>query len=199
MRPATPRQCTSRSCLGARGSRRIRATAGAIPRAFASLAAGLFLFDLLINLPGWSSAAPVSSLLVPSVDLLLVAAALMGSATASPGPRLGIRIVVCVVLVFLLGWVTGTRFGFDIAFSLFGGHSAARFAAGCAVSAAAVAAAAGLAWLSSRLVIHGFSHIVTRSAFLAAVALLTVFQVISGGHIFVPSEIPRVVRAIGLF
>ena len=178
-----------------------RAAAGPPRSAAATLAgltAGLILFDLLINLPGWSFAAPVSSLLAPSVDLLLVAAALMGAATASPGPRLGVRIVVCVLLVFLLGYAAGTRFGFDIAFRLFGGNSAVLFAAGCVLSAAAVAAAAGLAWLFSRLVIHGFSHIVTRSVFLAVVALLTVLQVISGKHIFMPSEIPRIVRTIGL-
>lgn len=159
---------------------------------------GLLLFDLLINLPGWSPAAPVSSLLVPSVDLLLVAAALMGAATARPGPRIGIRIAVCVLLVFLLSYATVTRFGFDAAFHLFGGNSAVLFAAGCILSVGAVAAAAGLAWLFSRFVIHGFSHIVTRSVFLAVVALLTVFEVISGRHFFTPSEIPRLVRHIGL-
>jgi hypothetical protein len=158
----------------------------------------LFLFDLLINLPGWSPAAPVSSALAPSVDLLLVAAALMGAATAGRGPRIFIRIAACVLLVFLLGYATGARFGFDIAFRLIGGSSAVRLAAGCLLSAAAVAAAAGLAWLFSRLVIHGFSHIVTRSVFLAVVALLTVFQVVSGRHIFMPSEIPRLARTIGL-
>jgi hypothetical protein len=164
----------------------------------ASLAAGLLLFDLLINLPGWSPAAPVSSALAPSVDLLLVAAALMGAATASSGPRMFIRIAVCVLLVFLLGYVAGTRFGFDIAFRIFGSDSAAGVVAGCLLCAAAGAAAAALAWLFSRLVLHGFSHVVTRSVFLAVVALLTVFQVISGRHIFMPSEIPRFIRNIGL-
>jgi hypothetical protein len=157
------------------------------------------LFDLLINLPAWSAAAPVSSGLAPSVDLLLAAAALMGAATVNPGARLGVRITVCVLLVSLLACSAGARFGFDAAFRLFGGTGAARLAAGCFLTAAAVAAAAGLAWLFSRLVIHGFSHIVTRSVFLAVVALLTVFQVISGRRIFMPSEIPRILRNIGLF
>ena len=165
----------------------------------AGLIAGLLLFDLLINLPGWSPSAPVASALAPSVDLLLVAAALMGAATASPGPRLGVRIVVCVLLVFLLGYAAGTRFGFDIPFRLFGGAGAVPLAAGGLLCAAAVAAAAGLAWLFSRLVIRGFSHLVTRSVFLAVVALLTVFQVISGKHVFTPSEIPRIARTIGSF
>jgi hypothetical protein len=165
----------------------------------ACLIAGLLLFDLLINLPGWFPSAPVASALAPSVDLLLVAAALMGAATASPGPRLGVRIVVCVLLVFLLGYAAGTRFGFDIPFRLFGGAEAVPLAAGGLLCAAAVAAAAGLAWLFSRLVIHGFSHLVTRSVFLAVVALLTVLQVVSGRNVFTPSEVPRIVRAIGLF
>jgi len=164
----------------------------------AGLIAGLLLFDVLINLPGWSPAAPVSSALAPSVDLLLVAAALMGAATAGRGPRIVIRTAVCVLLVFLLGYAAGTRFGFDVAFRLFGGSAAARPAMGYLLSAGAVAAAAGLAWLFSRLVIQGFSHIVTRSVFLAVVALLTVFQVVSGRHIFTPSEIPRLIRNIGL-
>lgn|GEM_PF-3571221 len=165
----------------------------------AGLIAGLFLFDLLINLPGWSLSAPVFSALAPSVDLLLVAAALLGAATASRGPRIFIRLAVCVLLVFLLGYAAGTRFGFDIAFRLFGGTTAARVAAGCLVCVAAGAAVAVLAWLFSRLVIHGFSHVVTRSVFLAVVALLTILQVVSGKHIFVQSEIPRLMRNIGLF
>jgi hypothetical protein len=165
----------------------------------AGLIAGLLLFDLLINLPGWSPAAPAAYAFAPSVDLLLVAAALMGAATASPGPRLGVRIVVCVLVVFLLVYAAGTRFGFGIPFRLFGANSAVRLAAGGLLCAAAGAAAAGLAWLSSRLVIHGFSHIVTRSVFLAVAALLTVLQVVSGRHVFTPSEVPRIVRAIGLF
>ena len=165
----------------------------------ASLAAGLLLFDLLINLPGWSPAAPAASAVAPSVDLLLVAAALMGAATAGRGPRIFIRISVCVLLVLLLGYSAGTRFGFHIAFRVFGGISPARLAGGYLLSAAAVVAAAGLAWVFSRLVIHGFSHIVTRSAFLAVVALLTVLQVVSGKRIFMPSEIPRIARSIGLF
>jgi len=158
----------------------------------------LFLFDLLINLPGWSLSAPVFSALAPSVDLLLVAAALMGAATASRGPRIFIRIAVCVLLVFLLAYAAGTRFGFDIPFRLFGGAGAVPPAAGYLLCAGAAAAAAALAWLFSRLVISGFSHIVARSVFLAAAALLTVFQVISGRHIFMPSEIPRFIRNIGL-
>jgi hypothetical protein len=128
-----------------------------------------------------------------------VAAALIGAATADPGPRFFIRIAVCVLLVFLLGYATGTRFGFDIPFRLLGGSSTAPLVAGCFLSAAAVAAAGGLAWLFSRLVIHGFSHIVTRSVFLAVIALLTVFQVVSGRHVFTPSQIPRIARSIGLF
>ncbi|MGD0726699.1 MAG: hypothetical protein ABSB63_14200 [Spirochaetia bacterium] len=55
----------------------------AVPRGIAGLIVGLLLFDLLVNLPGWSPGAPVSSLLAPSVDLLLVAAALMGAAGSS--------------------------------------------------------------------------------------------------------------------
>ncbi len=170
-----------------------------MPRGIAGLIAGLFLFDLLINLPGWSPAAPLSSLLAPSVDLLLVAAALLGAATAGRGPRIFIRIAVCLLLVFLLGYATGTRFGFDLAFRLLGRGSAVLFLAGCILSAVAVAAAAGLAWLFSLLVTRGFSHLVTRSVFLAVVALLTILQVVSGRHIFTPSEIPRLARNIGLF
>jgi hypothetical protein len=168
-------------------------------RGIAGLIGGLLLFDLLINLPGWSPAAPVSSLLAPSVDLLLVAAALLGAATAGRGPRIFIRIAVCLLLVFLLGYATGTRFGFDLAFRLLGRGSAVLFLAGCLLSTAAVAAAAGLAWLFSLLVTRGFSHLVTRSVFLAVVALLTILQVVSGKHIFTPSEIPRLARNIGLF
>jgi hypothetical protein len=47
------------------------------------LVAGLLFFDLLINLPGFSTASPVASLLAPSIDLLVVSAALVGIAQAA--------------------------------------------------------------------------------------------------------------------
>jgi hypothetical protein len=165
-------------------------------RAIPGLLAGLAAFDLLINLPRLSLSAPVSSLLVPSIDLLVVAAALVGIAQASPGARKGLRIALGVLLALLLAYVAGARFGFDAALGLFGGHSSILEAASVVACLVAAAAAAWIAYLLSCPVLRGFSTLVSRSVFLLVVALCAVIQVLAGRHVFSPSALPGLVRSL---
>jgi hypothetical protein len=165
------------------------------PRSLIGLPAGLLLFDVLVNLPGFSPAHPVGSLLAPSIDLLVIAALLWGASQAGERARRPLRIVVCSLLVILLGLETGERFGADIPLRLLGPGSWLLAATGCLVSLAVLAVAAFLAYAGSGLVVKGFSSVIVRSAFLAVVAVLAVLQVVAGHRLFEPSEIPRLVRA----
>jgi len=165
-----------------------------VPRAMPGFLAGFLVFDLLVNLPGFLPAFPVGSLILPSIDLLVVAAALLGVAQAGGSARVPLRIVTCGLLVILLAFETASRFGSDIALRLLGGGSAAWIAGSCAVSLALVAAAAGVAWLASGLLLQGFSSTIVRSTFLVVVALCAILQVATRYRIFAPSAIPRLFR-----
>ena len=164
------------------------------PRSLAGLLAGLLLFDVLVNLPGFSSTHPIGSLLAPSIDLLVAAAILWGAAQAGEGARVPLRIVVCGLLIVLLGLETARRFGADLPLRLLGGGSWVRAAAGCLLCLAAAASVAFLSYLGSGLVVWGFSSVMIRSVFLVAVALLAVLQVVTAHRVFGPSEIPRLFR-----
>jgi hypothetical protein len=160
-------------------------------RSFLGLLAGLLLFDVLVNLPDFSSAHAMGALFVPSIDLLLVAAALLGVAQVAGRSRTPLRMAVCGLLVLLLCLETAVRFGPAVALHLFGDGSWVLAAASGALSVAVVAAAACLAWLASGLLLRGFSLVIVRSGFVAVIALFAVVQVLAGHRIFGPSEIPR--------
>jgi hypothetical protein len=164
------------------------------PRSLPGLVAGLLLLDILVNLPGFSSAHPVGSLLAPSIDLLVVAAVLWGAAQAGERARVPLRIIVCALLVILLGLETAVRFGADIPLRLLGTGSWALAAAGCLVSLTVAAAAGFSAYLCSGLVTRAFSSVMVRSVFLAVVAAGAVLQVVTGHRLFEASEIPRLLR-----
>ena len=166
------------------------------PRAIVGLLAGLFLLDLLVNLPGFRSAAPAASLLLPSIDLLVLAAACMGIAQAGERARLPLRIVVSVVAVILIGCSAGLRFGFDAGAHLFGGGPVAE-TAGWMVSVLCAAAAGAAAFLLTGLLIGGLQAPVTRSVFLLVVSLAAVLQVVSGKRLFSASVIPRLIALAG--
>ncbi len=70
-------------------------------RGLASLVTGLLLLDLLVNVPAFSAAAPAGSLLVPSIDLLVLVAACMGIAQAGAPARRSLRIGLAVLAVGL--------------------------------------------------------------------------------------------------
>jgi hypothetical protein len=161
------------------------------------LAAGLLLFDLLVNLPGFSPSSPVASLLAPSIDLLVVAAALVGVSQAGEGARVPLRIVVSLLLAALLGGAAVARFGVDVVSRTLGFGSPA---AGYALAVAALLAAAALSYVGSGPVLRSFSFPIVRSLFVVVVALAAVLQVVSRHRILGPSVIPRLFKGVaGLF
>ncbi len=148
-----------------------------------SLVAGMVLFDILINLPGVSAASPLASLLVPSLDLLVVLAILMSAARASRGVRTGLAAGISVLLASLIGWQ---------AYSRWGTPELARIAAlGIAAAGAGVAS-----FFLSKLVFRGFNDAVLRSLFLLAAASCAVVQALLGVRIFVGSSVPGALRVI---
>lgn len=162
-------------------------------KSFPGLVAGFLIFDLLINLPGFSSLSPVVSLLVPSIDLLVVAAALVGIAQAGEQARVPLRIAVSVLLAALLGYEAAARFGLGAISRTLGFGLPT---VGYVLGVVALVAVAALSYLGSGPVLRSFSFATVRSLFIVAVALLAVLQVISRNRILEPSAIPRVFRDV---
>jgi hypothetical protein len=164
-------------------------------RTYAGLCTGLLLLDLLLNCAGFSPSAPVGSLLLPSIDLLVAAAAFLGIAQAGTEGRRFLLALVCTLVVALAVYRAGTRFGFAVGLRAFGGAGWA-LVAGWVLTILCCAAGLAIAWVAGRLVVNGFASGITRSVFLLVVAVLAVVHVLSGNHVFLPSIIPRIVRDI---
>jgi len=146
--------------------------------------AGIVLFDILLNLPGLSSASPLASLLAPSIDLLVVLALLMSTAGAGQGARTGFSVGVSFLVALVFGWQ---------AYHTWGEPSAWRLVALCAAACAAGAAS----FFLSKLVHRGFKDAILRNLFLLSAAGCAVIQAILGPRIFAPSTVPAILRAIG--
>jgi hypothetical protein len=168
-------------------------------RGAAELFAGLLLFDVLVNLPGLSLSSPFSSLLVPSIDLLVIAAACMAIAQAGEPARVPLRIALGVLAVFLVSAGAGLRFGFNVPSRLLGsgGAAAGVAAAGWALSILILAAAGAAAYVISGLLVRGFQPALIRSVMLLVISLAAVMQVVSGRRIFSASVIPRLIALAG--
>jgi len=160
------------------------------------LLAGALIFDVLIDLPAFSEAAPVSSLLGPSLDLLVVMALLLMVSSAAPRARTGLAIAVSIFLAILLGWKAVDRLGPSEVAQFFTGASPLGMAALSAGGIVVLAAAAAAAFVASRLVLRGFEDAALRNVFLAAAAVCAVTQALTGLPVFSASEIPRIVREI---
>lgn len=166
-------------------------------RSIASLVSGLLLLDLLVNLPALSAEAPVRSLLVPSIDLLVLVAACMAIAQAGEPARRPLRIGLAVLAAGLLAAAAGLRFGWDAGARLFGGHGQAMTAAAGWTATVLIAAAAALAaFLVSGLAVRGLEPRLVRSALLLVIALAAVLQAVGGRRLFTPSVIPRLIALI---
>ncbi|MGA2639286.1 MAG: hypothetical protein ABSG21_00110 [Spirochaetia bacterium] len=167
------------------------------PRALPALLllAGLLLFDILMNLPGFSLSSPLASVLLPSIDLLVIIAACMGIAQARERARLPLRIAVSVLAVIMLACSAGLRFGFDIEARLFGGGPGV--AAGWAVSLVLLAGAGGAAFLLSGLLVGGLEAPIPRNVVLLLIAIAAVLHVVTGRRLFSASVIPRIIAIIG--
>ena len=166
------------------------------PRALVGLVAGLLLLDILVNVPAFSPAAPVRSLLAPSVDLLVLVAACMGIAQAGGPARRPLRVGLAVLAAGLMVCAAGLRLGWEAGGRLFGSGPAMTAAAGWAVTVLAAAAAGLAAFLVSGLVVRGLEPPLVRSVLLLAIALAAVLQVVSGRRVFTGSVIPRLVALV---
>ncbi len=140
------------------------------------LLAGIVLFDILLNLPAFSPASPVASLLAPSLDLLVAVAFLLTVARSSPGVRTGFA----VGLALLAGPVIGIG-----AFLRWGPPS---LAAGPAAAAAS--------FFLARLLYPGLADRLLRSLVLLAAATCAVIQALLGVRIFGPSAAAAAIRAV---
>jgi len=165
------------------------------------LAAGLIGFDILLNLPRLDPASPVLTLLAPSIDLLIVAAACWAIAQAGEAPRReemrvphrGARILVCALAAFLLGYAVAARFGLDVVVHLFGIGGGFAAAASVVVSAAMAAAVVSASWFLTGLAAAGFQKPVARNVFLLVVALSAILQVFTRNLVYTKSVLARAV------
>lgn len=157
--------------------------------------AGLLALDLLLNLPGVRAGTVAGSLLLPSIDLLVIGAILLGGAQSGAGGRRALRLVAVLALLVIAGYEAVSRFGIAAAIGLFGTGAAARVASG-AVSLLALAAAGLASWLAAGLVLLGLRTLLARSVFVAAVSAAAILQVLTGGKVLAPSLVPRMARDI---
>ncbi|MGA2763683.1 MAG: hypothetical protein ABSG17_10000 [Spirochaetia bacterium] len=161
------------------------------------LAAGIMLFDLLINLPRLSPASLPASILAPSLDLLVVLAILMSTVRTRPGLKTGVATGVSVAVALVVGLEAFLRWGAQEAGRVFGNGLVAE---GLLLGVAALAAltAVGLAsFFLARLVLQGFGDPLLRSLFLLAAAGCAVIQALLGVRVFAGSAVPGIVGAIG--
>jgi hypothetical protein len=156
------------------------------PRTIVGLLAGLLLMDILVNLPGFRPVAPVASLLLPSIDLLVLVAACMGVAQAGERARMPLRIAVSALAVVLVACSLGLRFGFDAGSPM-----------GWVVAVLLLAATGGAAFFLSGLLVAGLQSPVWRSMLLLLVSLAVVLHVVSGKRLFTASVIPRLLALAG--
>ncbi len=145
-------------------------------RSAPGLLAGIVLFDILINLPAFSPAVPVSSLLAPSLDLLVVVALLMTVARAGPGVRAGCAVGLAILLGAAVGVQAYLRWG--------------------APSLACGPAAGAASFFLTRLLYPGLADSLLRSLVLLAAALCAVIQALLGVRVFGPSAAAGVLRMI---
>ncbi len=146
----------------------------------AGLFAGLLLFNLLLNLPGFTREAPVASLLAPSIDLLVVSALLAFAAQSRPTGRRALRALAVALLLLFTVYEAATRFGTDAVFR--------------PLPLLAVPAGAAAGWLAAGLVLRGFDAALVRSAYVAAVAVTAVVQVMTANKVLTQSIVPRMAR-----
>ena len=153
-----------------------------------SLAGGLLLADLLLNLPRFSVSADsagslgswAGSLLVPSIDLLMVSAILLIGVQSGAGGRRASRILAAAVILIFAVYA-----------------ALPRMSTAPALLAAALAAAVAVGivgWLAATLIVRGFQNGLTRSVFVALVALAAILHVALAGRIFAPSMVPVMAR-----
>ena len=147
---------------------------------------GILLLDLLLNVPAYSAESPVQSLLRPSLDLLLVLAALLVICRTGERTRFWLRIALLAPGLLL---VVFTAIGWP-------GPVARFLEVRLALASLLLAAAGALCFLCFGFILRGFEHPMPRNLFLRAVAFLGILQITLGREVFRQSAIPRLVGEI---
>jgi len=131
------------------------------------LVGGLLLLDLVLNAAAFDPAAPLDSLLRPSLDVMLLVASVVLIAQAGPRARPWLRAGLVVPALFMIAAaaVTGP------------GPVAGFFEQRVLLAVIALAAAAGACWFAFDLVTRGLDSPLLRNAFLLAVFFLATLQV----------------------
>jgi hypothetical protein len=147
---------------------------------------GILLLDLLLNAAAYSADSPVVSLLRPSLDLLLLLAALLVIGRAGERAQFWLRITVLVPALLLIVFTAIEWPG-----------PVARFLEiRLPLAILLLAAASGLCFFCFGFVLRGIAHPVPRNVFLLAVAFLAIMQITTGREVFRQSAIPRIVAEI---
>jgi hypothetical protein len=147
---------------------------------------GILLLDLLLNATAYSAASPVVSLLRPSLDLLLLLAALLVIGRAGERARFWLRIALLVPGLLLIVF-TAIEWP---------GPVARLLESRLPIAVLLLAAAGALCFFCFGFVLRGFAHPVPRNVFLLAVAFLAIMQITTGREVFRQSAIPRIVAEI---
>jgi len=147
---------------------------------------GILLLDLLLNAAAYSADSPVVSLLRPSLDLLLLLAALLVTGRAGERARFWLRIAQLVPGLHLV----------DFTAIEWPGPVARFLELRLPIAVLLLAAAGGLCFFCFGFVLRGFTHPVPRNVFLLAVAFLAIMQITTGREVFRQSAIPRIVTEI---
>lgn len=147
---------------------------------------GILVLDLLLNAPAYSAESPVLSLLRPSLDLLLLLAALLVIGRAKERARIWLRIALLVPGILLIAI---TAIGWP-------GPVARFLEARLALAILLLAAAGALCFLCFGFILRGFEHPMPRNVFLITVAFLAIMQITTGREVFRQSAIPRIVAEI---
>jgi hypothetical protein len=147
---------------------------------------GILLLDLLLNAPAYSADSPVLSLLRPSLDLLLMLAALLVICRTGERTRFWLRIALLAPGLLLI-----------VSTAIVWRGPAVRFLeARLPLVILSLAAAGALCFFCFGFILRGFEHPVPRNLFLLAVAFLGILQITSGREVFRQSAIPRLVGEI---
>ena len=147
----------------------------------------MLVLDLLVNAPAFSAAAPVASLLQPSLDLMLLLGALVLIAQAGPRARLALRIILVVPALVLVGFTAAAWPGPVAEFLR------SHLVAGILL----LAAAGGACYLAFGLVLRGLSTPLPRNVLLLAVSFLAILQITMRIAVFRQSVIPQLIQEAG--
>jgi hypothetical protein len=146
----------------------------------------MLILDLLLNAPAFSAGSPVASLLQPSLDLMLLLAALVLVAQAGPRAQPLLRIGLLVPTLLMIGFTAAA----------WPGPVAVFLRSRLPLAIVLAAAAGGLCFLAFGLVLRGLAVPLQRNVLLLAVFFLAILQITARLAVFRQSVIPRLIAEV---